>query len=174
MYWDVKQDVEAQVMKVIDYAHYVLNKFDSLSVTVSYNTLPLIIFNHAFHTSSTKPNLCTNSSRPQYALSTLNPKLLVAQYFQDYPFLYYIMHYIFILQVLQAEHMELLKWDRRWDIIARAHIEKLSRLPSLLLLTNNKSLLTVITKLVQPRYHTGISSAHLRNLCVSASEEIYF
>ena len=36
------------------------NKFESLSITLWYNALSLIIFDHAFHTSSTKPNLCTN------------------------------------------------------------------------------------------------------------------
>ena len=49
-----------KVMRMVDYAHFALNKFKSLSIILWYNALPLIIFNHAFHTYSTKPNPCTN------------------------------------------------------------------------------------------------------------------
>ena len=45
------------------YAYFALNKFESMSITLWYNALPLIIFDHAFHTSSTKPNPWTNFSR---------------------------------------------------------------------------------------------------------------
>ena len=48
--------VGAQVMRVIDYAHFALNKFESLSITLLYNTLPSIIFDHALHISLTNLN----------------------------------------------------------------------------------------------------------------------
>ena len=63
MHCDVRRGVGAQVMRVVDYAHFApLNKFVSWSIVVWYNTLPLIIFDHALHTSSTKPNPCTSFS----------------------------------------------------------------------------------------------------------------
>ena len=45
------------LMRVVDCAHFPLNKFESLSITLWYNA-----FDHTFHTSSTKPNPCTNFS----------------------------------------------------------------------------------------------------------------
>ena len=45
---------------VFDYARFAQNKFEIMSITLWYNALPLIIFNHALHTSSTTPNPCTN------------------------------------------------------------------------------------------------------------------
>ena len=54
--------IGAQAMGVVDSAHFALNKFRSLSITSSYNVLPLITINYAFHTCSTEPNPCTNLS----------------------------------------------------------------------------------------------------------------
>ena len=62
MHCDVSRGVGAQVMRVVDYAHFAQNKSESLSIILWYNALPFIIFDHAFHTSSTKPNLCTKFS----------------------------------------------------------------------------------------------------------------
>ena len=62
MHCDVRQGVGAQVMRVVHHAHFGLNKLESLNITFWYNGLPLIIFDHAFHISSTKPNPCTNFS----------------------------------------------------------------------------------------------------------------
>ena len=42
---NVRRGIGAQVMRVIDYAHFALNKFESLSITFWYNTLHFIIFN---------------------------------------------------------------------------------------------------------------------------------
>ena len=42
--------------------HFALNKFESLQITISYNALPLITFDYAFHASSTKPHPCTSLS----------------------------------------------------------------------------------------------------------------
>ena len=69
MHYNVRRGVGAQVMRVAGYANFSLNKFESLSITLWYNALPLIIFDHAFHISSTEPNPCTNLSQPQCALS---------------------------------------------------------------------------------------------------------
>ena len=72
MHCDVRRGVGAQVMRVVDNAHFALNKFESLSIILWYNApLPLIIFDHVFHTSSTKPNLCTNFSHNQNVHSRL-------------------------------------------------------------------------------------------------------
>ena len=60
MHCDVRRGIGAQVMTVVDYAHFAQNKFESLSITLRYNALPLNTSNHAFHTSLTKPNPCTN------------------------------------------------------------------------------------------------------------------
>ena len=60
---NVRRGIGAQVMRVIDHAHFALNKFKNLSITLLYNALPLIICNHASHTSSIKPNPCTNLSQ---------------------------------------------------------------------------------------------------------------
>ena len=50
-------------------------KFKSLSITLWYNALPLIIFDHAFHT-STKPNPCTNFSHNRNVDSWLQHSLV--------------------------------------------------------------------------------------------------
>ena len=71
-----KRGVGAQVMRVVDYAHFALNKYRSLTITLWYNALPLIIFDHAFHTSSTKPNLCTNFSHNHNVHSRLQHSLV--------------------------------------------------------------------------------------------------
>ena len=47
---------------VFDYARFAQNKFEIMSITLRYNALPMIIFDDAFHTSSTKPNPCMNLS----------------------------------------------------------------------------------------------------------------
>ena len=60
---------------VVNYAHIALNKFKSLSITLWHNALPLIIFDHAFHTSSTKPNPCTNFSHNHNVHSRLQLSL---------------------------------------------------------------------------------------------------
>ena len=46
-------------MRVADYAHFALNKLKSLSITLWYNAWCVC---DSFHTSSTKPNPCTNLS----------------------------------------------------------------------------------------------------------------
>ena len=58
MHCGVIRGVGVQVMRVVNYAHFSLNKFESL---------PLITFDHVFHTSLSKPNPCTNffDSQPQ-------------------------------------------------------------------------------------------------------------
>ena len=53
----LRRGVWAQVMRVVDYPHFSLNKFKSLGNTFWYNALPFIMFYHAFHTSLTKPIL---------------------------------------------------------------------------------------------------------------------
>ena len=45
-HYDVRHGVGAQVMRVIDYAHFALNELRSLSITLSYNALPLITSNN--------------------------------------------------------------------------------------------------------------------------------
>ena len=60
-HYNVRQGVGAQVMRVVDHAHFSLKKFGNVSMTLCYNALTLIIFGYAFHTSSTKPNPCTTS-----------------------------------------------------------------------------------------------------------------
>ena len=52
----------AQVMRVMDYVHFAINKFVSLNITVWYNALPLITSRYVFHTSLTKPYPCMNFS----------------------------------------------------------------------------------------------------------------
>ena len=72
----MRWDVGAQVMRVVGYAHFALNKFESQRITLSYNALALIIFDHAFHTSSTKPNPCTNFSHNHNMHSRLQHSLV--------------------------------------------------------------------------------------------------
>ena len=68
--------VRAQVMRVVDYAHFALNKFESLSITLLYNALPLIIFDNAFPTSLTKPNAYTKFSHNHNMHSRLQHSLV--------------------------------------------------------------------------------------------------
>ena len=76
MHCDVRRGVGAHVMRVVDYAHFSLNKFESLNITHGYNALPLKIFDHAFHKSSTKPNPCTNFSHNHNVHSWLKHSLV--------------------------------------------------------------------------------------------------
>ena len=57
VHWHLYLCFGAQVMRVVDYPHFSLNKFKSLGNTFWYNALPFIMFYHAFHTSLTKPIL---------------------------------------------------------------------------------------------------------------------
>ena len=66
----------AQVMRVVDTSHFALNKSQSLSIILWDNALPLMIFDHAFHTSSTKPNLCRNFSHNHNVHSRLKHLLV--------------------------------------------------------------------------------------------------
>ena len=59
--FEVRWDVGAHVMRHVNYVH-ALHKFRSLRITLWYNVLPLITFNHAFIRSATHPNPGTNSS----------------------------------------------------------------------------------------------------------------
>ena len=61
-HYNVRHVIGAQVMRVVDYAHFAQNKFKSLSITLWYNAWPLITFTYAFHKSSTKPHPCKNFS----------------------------------------------------------------------------------------------------------------
>ena len=76
MHCDVRWGVGAQVMREVDYAHFALNKSESQCITLWYNALPLIIFDHAFHTSSTNPNLFTNFSHNHNVHSRLQALLV--------------------------------------------------------------------------------------------------
>ena len=63
--------IGTQVMRVVGYAQFPRNKFKRLSITLWCNALPLITFNYAFHTSSTRPNPCTNFSNSHNVHSQL-------------------------------------------------------------------------------------------------------
>ena len=76
MHYNVRWGVVAQVMRVAGYAHFVLNKFERLSITLWYNGLPLIIFGHASHISSTESNPCTNFSHNHNVHSRLQHSLV--------------------------------------------------------------------------------------------------
>ena len=62
-HYDMRRGIRAQVTRVVNYAHFALKTFGSLSITIWCHILPLITFNYAFCTSSTKHNPCTNFSR---------------------------------------------------------------------------------------------------------------
>ena len=76
MHCDVRWGVGAQVMRVANYSHFALNKFESLIITLGYNALPLIIFDYAVHISSSKPNPCTNFSHNHNVHSRLQHSLV--------------------------------------------------------------------------------------------------
>ena len=76
MHCDVKWGVGPEVMRVVGYAHYALNKFKYISITLWYNALPWIIFDHAFHISSIEPNPCTNFSHNPNVHSRLQHSLV--------------------------------------------------------------------------------------------------
>ena len=55
MHCNVKRGIGAQVMRVVDYAHFA--RLGNLSITIWYKVLPSIIFDYTFHTSLTNPIL---------------------------------------------------------------------------------------------------------------------
>ena len=59
-HYNVRQGNGPYMMRVINYAHFALNKFGSLSIKLCYDDLPLITSQYAFHTSLTKPILPRN------------------------------------------------------------------------------------------------------------------
>ena len=76
MHCNVRRGIGAQMMRVVNYAHFALNKFESLKITFWYIALPLTIFDYAFHTSSTMPNPYTNFSHNHNVHSRLQHSLL--------------------------------------------------------------------------------------------------
>ena len=71
----IEWDGGAHMMRLIGYAHFALNKFVCLSITMWYNALPLITIDYAFHTCLTKPNSCMNFSHIHKVLSRLRNSL---------------------------------------------------------------------------------------------------
>ena len=84
MHCDVRWGVGAQVMRVVDYVHFALHKFESLSITLWYNALPVIIFDRTFHTSSTKPKPYTNFSHNHNVHSRLQRTSRLTTHFHMY------------------------------------------------------------------------------------------
>ena len=76
MHCDVSWGIGAQVIRVVDFAHFALNKFESLTISLWFNALPLIIFECPFHTSSTKPNPYTNFLHIAFSIATFISKVL--------------------------------------------------------------------------------------------------